>query len=46
MTVAIDASVVLAIIFDEPGAEGAFETIRGGMISTVNFSEVLTRCLE
>ncbi|MCG6120221.1 MAG: hypothetical protein MEP44_06210, partial [Blastomonas sp.] len=46
MTVAVDASVMLAMIFDEPGTNGVFEVIRGGMMSTVNVSEVLTKCLE
>jgi PIN domain nuclease of toxin-antitoxin system len=46
MTVAVDASVMLAIIFDEPGAEGLLEMIRSGTMSAVNFSEVLTKCIE
>ncbi|MFN3819833.1 type II toxin-antitoxin system VapC family toxin [Blastomonas sp.] len=46
MTFAVDASVMLAMIFEEPGTNGVFEVIRGGMMSTVNFSEVLTKCLE
>lgn len=46
MTNVVDASVLLAIIFDEPMADGAFEATRGAIMSTVNFSEVLTKCLE
>lgn len=46
MTVAVDASAMLAMIFGEPGADHVFEAVKGGMMSTVNFSEVLTKCLE
>ncbi|WP_373488124.1 type II toxin-antitoxin system VapC family toxin [Blastomonas sp.] len=46
MTNVVDASVVLAIIFDEPGGQEAVDAIADSLISTVNLSEVLTRCIE
>lgn len=46
MTITVDASVILAMIFGEPGADRAVEAVRGGMMSAINLSEVLTKCLE
>lgn len=46
MTAVVDASVMLAIIFGEPGADQALIAIRGGSMSSVNLSEVLSKCLE
>lgn len=40
MSVVIDASAVLAILFDEPGAEAAFSASRGAFLTTVNLAEV------
>ena len=45
MTAVIDASVMLAILFDEPGGKEAFGMIEGGLLSTVNLSEVLTKSM-
>lgn len=43
MTAAIDASALLALLFDEPGAERVADQIAAGAaISTVNLSEVAT----
>lgn len=46
MIFALDASVVLAVIFDEPGGHDAVDLMCDGMMSSVNFSEVIARCLE
>jgi len=41
--VVLDASALLAYLFDEPGADVASEALLAGpVISTVNLSEVLT----
>lgn len=37
----LDTSAVLAVVFDEPGAEAAGRHIDGGSISVVNAAEVL-----
>ena len=37
-----DASVLLALIFDEPGADVATAHLAGGVISSVNLTEVLS----
>jgi ribonuclease VapC len=43
MTAAIDASALLAMLFDEPGAETVADSIAGGAAtSAVNLSEVAT----
>jgi ribonuclease VapC len=41
-----DASAVLAILNDEPGAHRARSFLRGGIISTVNVVEVGTRLVD
>lgn len=41
--VAIDASVALILYFREAGFEAANDAARGGIISTVNVAEVLSR---
>lgn len=46
MTLVIDSSVVLAILFDEPGGKEAFSMMDGGLMSSVNLSEVFTKCIE
>ena len=46
MTV-LDASAVLALLQDEPGADAVEDAIDGGaIISAVNFSEVLTKMAD
>ena len=42
----VDASVVLAVCHQEPGATEARSKMRGGLISTVNLSEVYQKSLE
>lgn len=43
MTAVLDASAVLALLFDEPGAEAVVDHITAGAtISTVNLAEVAT----
>lgn len=46
MTFVLDASVVLAVIFEEPGGNEVAELLSDSVMSSVNYSEVLTRCLE
>ncbi|MBM3558282.1 MAG: type II toxin-antitoxin system VapC family toxin [Alphaproteobacteria bacterium] len=38
----LDASAVLALLFDEPGAEKAALHLPGGLLSSVNLAEVAT----
>lgn len=42
----IDASAVLAVLFDEQGAENAVPYFATGSISTVNLSEVAFKALQ
>jgi len=42
----VDTSAVLAILFEEPGADVALAAIRNALITTVNLTEVLTRCVD
>lgn len=43
MTAVVDASALLALLFDEPGAEAVAEVIaEGAVASTVNLAEVAT----
>lgn len=44
--VVLDASAVLAVFFDEHGAELVAPVLFGAAISAVNFSEVLKKALE
>lgn len=41
--VVIDASALLALLNSEPGADIVAEAIRGGAISAVNLSEIITK---
>ncbi len=41
--VVIDASALLALLNDEPGADVVAEALRQGVISAVNLSEVIAR---
>ena len=41
--VVLDASAVLALLNDEVGAKIVQESLRGAIISSVNFAEVVTR---
>src|SRR5262245_34930840 len=41
-----DTSAVLAILLEEPGADVAEAAIRNALMTTVNLTEALTRCLD
>lgn len=43
MTVIVDASALIAYIWDEPGADVVDTCVEGGLVSAVNFSEVALR---
>ncbi len=43
MSVVLDASALLALLFDEPGGENVGQALPGALISTLNLSETLTR---
>ena len=45
MTV-LDASAVLALIHDEPGADEVAEALNGSLLCTVNLAEVVGRLLD
>jgi ribonuclease VapC len=42
----LDASAVLAAYFDEPGADAVFDIVAGSLVSSVNYSEVLSKALD
>ena len=46
MSVALDASAVLALLFDEPGAENVRPRLAGAAMSAVNLSESYAKMLE
>ncbi|MDP2411888.1 MAG: type II toxin-antitoxin system VapC family toxin [Pseudolabrys sp.] len=47
MTAAVlDASAVLAVYFNEPGAEPVRTALPGALLSSVNYSEVISKCLD
>ena len=46
MTVLLDASVVLAVLLDEPGAPEPEGSLRQANISAVNYSEVIRRLVD
>jgi len=46
MTTVFDASAVLALIFDEPGADRATSSLTGEVISTVNLVEAMTVLMQ
>ena len=41
----LDASALLAFLHDEPGAERVREALDGGMVSAVNWAEVMQKSL-
>lgn len=46
MTVAVlDASAVLAVYFDEPGAAPVWAALPGALLSSVNYTEVIGKAL-
>ena len=42
----LDTSVIMAILLDEPGQDVAATLVSGAVLSSVNFAEILTKCLE
>ncbi len=42
----LDASALVAFLLDEPGAESVAPYLRAGLISSVNYTETLTRFLD
>jgi PIN domain nuclease of toxin-antitoxin system len=42
----LDASAVLAVYLGEPGAEAAEGIIAGAMLSSVNYTEVISKALD
>lgn len=42
----LDASAVLAAYFDEPGADTVVEMMAGSLVSSVNYSEILSKALD
>lgn len=46
MSIVLDASAVLALAFDEPGADKVIAALSRAAISTVNLSEVATKLIE
>lgn len=45
-TVVLDASAALAIVQGEPGGDKAEAMARDGVISAVNFAEIVQRCIR
>ena len=43
MSVVLDASALLAVIFEEPGAEVVEDVLEKAIVSAVNYSEVLQK---
>ena len=43
--VVLDASAVLAVLFDEPGAGEIIDLLHGGLLSTVNLAEIQSQLL-
>ena len=46
MPVVLDASAVLALYFDEPGAANVQSVLPGALLSAVNYTEVIGKCLD
>ena len=44
--VVLDASAVLAVYFDEPGADQVRTALLGALLSSVNYTEVVGKCLD
>ncbi len=42
----VDTSAIMAILLDEPGQDVAANLASGGILSSVNFAEILTKCVE
>lgn len=46
MSVVLDASAILAVLRDEPGADVVVAQSRGASLSTVNLTEVITKLID
>ena len=46
MSYMLDASAVLAVLFEEPGGDFVFEQMRGSHMSVVNLSEVYATLMD
>jgi ribonuclease VapC len=46
MSVVLDASAVLALLYNEPGSEIVLQHGQGAMLLSVNLSEILTRAID
>ena len=46
MTVVVDTSAILAMEFEEPGAEYALSRMQGALLSTVNLAEAMSRLID
>ena len=46
MAFVLDASVVLAVLFEEPIGSLEFGDLLDGQLSSINYSEVLARCMD
>jgi PIN domain nuclease of toxin-antitoxin system len=46
MAAVLDASAVLAVYFDEAGADRVWPTLPGALLSAVNYTEVVSKCLD
>lgn len=44
--VILDASAILAILLEEPGAAVARASLPGALCTTVNLTEIMTRCAD
>ena len=44
--VVLDASAVLALLFDEPGAAKVRQRIHGGLLGTTNMAEILAKLVD
>lgn len=42
----LDSSAILAVFFNEPGAEFVLPVLQGALLSTINLAEVHTRMLD
>ncbi|MCP4408552.1 MAG: type II toxin-antitoxin system VapC family toxin [Gammaproteobacteria bacterium] len=45
MTLVLDASALLAFLHDEPGADCVRDALEGGIVSSVNWAEVVQKSL-
>ena len=46
MNIVLDASAILAVIWDEPGCDLVLDSIDGAVMSAVNYAEVLTKIAD